>query len=110
MTRGKMNKRIYNILNHATVSEKAIEKYLVERVAMMGGLCLKYSNPGMQGYPDRIVMLPGGRTLWVELKSKGRKQTRIQQLRAEALRAVGQEVHVCDSRVAIDRALEGPRP
>ena len=36
--------RITEIANHADVSEKAIESYLVKKVEQAGGLALKYTN------------------------------------------------------------------
>lgn len=100
-------KTIKKILHNSELSEKSIEHYLVERVRKLGGECLKYSNPHAIGYPDRIVLLPGGRVMWVELKSYGERPRAIQQQRIERLRQLGQEVHVCDSRQAVD-AIVGP--
>jgi hypothetical protein len=48
--------------------EKEIEAKLVNLVACYGGLCLKWVCPGWAGVPDRIVLLPGGRAVFVELK------------------------------------------
>lgn len=48
--------------------EKEIEKKLVNIVKRHGGLCLKWVCPGWAGVPDRIVLLPGGRVIFVELK------------------------------------------
>lgn len=48
--------------------EKDIERRLVDIVKKHGGLCLKWVCPGWAGVPDRIVLLPGGRVLFVELK------------------------------------------
>ena len=48
--------------------EKEIEKKLVDKVRHHGGLCLKWVCPGWAGVPDRIVLLPGGRIIFVELK------------------------------------------
>jgi hypothetical protein len=48
--------------------EKDIEKKLVEKVRRRGGLCLKWVCPGWAGVPDRIVLLPGGKIVFVELK------------------------------------------
>lgn len=101
-----MSTRIDRIANHAHTSEKALERYLVERVKSLGGVCLKYSNPGMVGYPDRICLLPGGRVLWVELKSKGEKPTAIQLIRHSQMSAIGHSVHVCDSRESIEQMLK----
>lgn len=51
-----------------TVLEKEIEAKLVKLVKATGGLCLKWVCPGWAGVPDRIVLLPGGRVIFVELK------------------------------------------
>ena len=51
-----MKKSIENIVQHAEVSEKAIERYLCDVVKKLGGVCLKYSNANMVGYPDRVAL------------------------------------------------------
>lgn len=48
--------------------EKDVERTLVRLVRQHGGLCLKWVCPGWSGVPDRILLLPGGRALFVELK------------------------------------------
>src|SRR5574344_1940558 len=101
-----MSKKIDNIVRHAEVSEKAIERYLAACVKELGGICLKYSNPGMVGYPDRICLLPGGETIWVELKSKGGGLKAVQKIRITQLRKIGHTVHVCSSKEAICEVLE----
>lgn len=97
-----MKRSIENILHHSEVSEKAIEKYLVEKVKAIGGVCLKYSNPNMDGYPDRLVVLPGGLIRWVELKSKTKKPTRLQTLRHKQLADMGHDVFVIDCKNNVD--------
>lgn len=101
-----MKKSIDNILHHAEVSEKAIEKYLFDRVKELGGVCLKYSNPNMAGYPDRVVLLPGGKTIWIELKSKGKKPNKLQEIRIASLKLLGHLVFVIDSRETVDFVLD----
>lgn len=102
-----MNKRsIENLTHHADVSEKAIERYLVEQAKQNGLLCLKYSNPNMVGYPDRLLVLPGGGVVWVELKSKGRKPTKIQQIRIAELIGMGHLVKVIDNKADIDELIK----
>lgn len=101
-----MKKAIRKIIQHSEVSEKVIEKYLISRVREIGGVCLKYSNSNMTGYPDRLVCFPDGKTAWVEIKSKGKKPTRQQELRHEELRAVGQNVFVVDSRALVDCVIK----
>ena len=51
-----------------TPMEKDIEKKLVDLIRQHGGLCLKWVCPGWAGVPDRILLLPGGRVLFAELK------------------------------------------
>lgn len=99
-------KSIENITHHAEVSEKSIERYLVEQAKQNGLLCLKYSNPNMVGYPDRLLVLPGGNVIWVELKSKGRKPTKIQQMRIAELSGMGHTVRVIDNKADIDELIK----
>lgn len=101
-----MKKSIEKIVKHAEVSEKMIEQYLTDFVKQLGGICLKYSNPGMVGYPDRICLLPGGVTVWVELKSKGEALKAVQKVRICQMEKIGHTVYVCDSKEAIDQVLE----
>ena len=98
--------RIERITRHSETSEKAIEAYLVRRVKEMGGLCLKYSNPNMAGYPDRICVMPEGRTFWVELKSKGEKSRLLQLARMDSLKRRGNQVYTVSSREMVDVVLE----
>ena len=95
-----------NITRHSEVSEKAIEKHLSEQVRRLGGVCLKYSNANMVGYPDRVVCLPHGKTVWVELKSKGKKPTKMQTIRQAELACLGHEVYCIDNRQTIDELIK----
>lgn len=51
-----------------TTLEKEIEEKLRKMVEGHGGRCLKWVCPGWGGVPDRIVLLPGGRVMFVETK------------------------------------------
>lgn len=51
-----------------TVLEKDIERQLVAMVRCKGGFCLKWVCPGWAGVPDRIILLPRGRVVFVETK------------------------------------------
>jgi hypothetical protein len=101
-----MNKKIADIVNHAEVSEKAIERYLVDEVKKLGGVCLKYSNQNMAGYPDRLILLPGAITIWVELKSKGKHTTALQDIRLRTLNKLGYDTYICDNKEAIDKIIK----
>lgn len=97
-----LKRSISNIADHAEVSEKALEKYLTKLAAEHGLLCLKYSNPNMVGFPDRLIVLPGNAVVWIELKSKGKKPAKVQQLRIADLRNRGHYVWIIDSREKVD--------
>lgn len=102
-----MKANIENIVRHADFSEKAIERYLRDQVKKLGGVCLKYSSANTAGYPDRVVLLPGGQTIWIELKSKGKKPTKLQAVRINQLASLGHRVFVADSKERINEILEG---
>ncbi len=73
-----------------TPLEKDIEKALGRMIGRHGGLCLKWVCPGWAGVPDRIVLLPGGRVMFIELKRpKGGKVSGLQGWWADKLRALG---------------------
>lgn len=95
-----------NLTHHADVSEKAIERYLVDQAKLNGLPCLKYSNPNMVGYPDRLLVLPGGGVIWVELKSKGCKPTKIQLMRIAELTGMRHWVKVIDNKADIDELIK----
>lgn len=62
-----------------TPLEKEIEAKLTDMVRQYGGLCLKWVCPGWSGVPDRIILLPGGKVVFVELKRpKGGKLSKRQ--------------------------------
>ena len=48
--------------------EASIETYLRGRVKDAGGLCIKLSPASYVGIPDRLVVLPGGWIVFVEVK------------------------------------------
>ena len=76
--------------------ERAIEQRLVEAVRKAGGLCPKFVSPGWDGVPNRIVLLPGGKLGFVELKAPGQKLRPLQRRRREQLERLGFRVFVID--------------
>lgn len=89
------------------MSEKAIEEYLRNKVKELGGKAYKFVSPGNVGVPDRMVMLPGGKIAFVELKAKGKKPTAIQLAQHRKIRALGFEVFTLDSKAGVDDFLQG---
>lgn len=76
--------------------EKQIEQKLVKAVRAAGGICPKLVSPGMDGMPDRLVMLPGCRMAFVEVKAPGESPRLLQTHRHRQLRALGFPVFVLD--------------
>ena len=73
-----------------TELEKDIERSLVSCVRKRGGYCLKWVCPGWSGVPDRIILLPGGRIIFAELKRpKGGKLSERQKWWAKKLTDLG---------------------
>lgn len=77
--------------------EHRVEEALVKAVTRAGGLALKYYNTASAGWPDRIVVMPNGVLVWVELKATGQKPRELQLIRHEQLRELGQLVSVVDT-------------
>lgn len=76
------------------MKESTIEARLVREVKKRGGLCYKFTSPGNPGVPDRIVILPGGTTIYVELKTEIGRLAKIQKWQIEELRRRGAVVRV----------------
>ena len=51
------------------MKESAIEEKLVKGIKELGGLAYKFVSPGNIGVPDRMIILPGGKVFFVELKT-----------------------------------------
>lgn len=76
--------------------EKEIEQKLVSAVKMMGGICPKFTSPGFDGMPDRLVLLPNRKFAFVEVKAFGKKTRPLQVARHKLLRKLGFKVYVLD--------------
>lgn len=74
------------------MKESVIEARLVRLVRSRGGLCFKFVSPGNPGVPDRIVITPEGRTVYVELKTEVGRLAAIQKWQHAEMRKRGAEV------------------
>lgn len=86
--------------------EKTVEQKLVKEVKAAGGICPKWTAPGFDGLPDRIVLLPGGRMGFVEVKAPGKKTRPLQESRHGLLRSLGYRVYVLDDPDRIGGILD----
>jgi len=85
--------------------ESQIEARLRKEVEKRGGKAKKFTSPGWRGVPDRIVLLPGGRILFVELKAPDKKLEPLQVKRAQELQSLGFSVYRLDSMAAVKAFL-----
>ena len=74
--------------------EKDIERKMAAAFQRRGAMVWKFVSPGRQGVPDRIVLMPGGRVAFVELKTETGKLSPVQQVTIDRMRALGQDVRV----------------
>lgn len=88
------------------MEESKIEQYLKQQVEKLGGKAFKFTSPGVVGVPDRLVLLPGGRIILVELKAPGKKPRPIQVKVIEKIRSLGFRVEVIDNKEQVLEMLE----
>ena len=74
--------------------EKEVEKYLVREVKKIGGVSFKFISPSNAGVPDRIVILPMGKVVFVELKTDKGKLSKLQTAQIRKISELGAEVKV----------------
>lgn len=86
--------------------ESVIESRLRQEAKKRGGMALKFVSPGMNGVPDRIVLLPGGKMAFVELKAPGKVPRALQEKRIRQLRRLGFSVYVLDGTERIGGILD----
>jgi len=88
-----------------TMRESQIEKYLVDRVKAIDGLCWKFVSPGVSGVPDRIILIEG-KTYFVEVKAESGKLDKIQYHRCRQIRDCGISVDIVKSKEQVDALIE----
>ena len=72
-----------------------------------GAVCLKFVSPGYTGVPDRIILLPAGHVIFVELKQPGKVERERQRYVQSVLRRLGFDVFsAVDSDERIDEVVE----
>lgn len=84
-------------MKSSETSEKVFERTLSKYVDDTGGMAVKLLSQFLRGLPDRMFLLKGGRVLFVEFKSTGKKPTKIQEYIHKRIQALGFPVLVVDS-------------
>ena len=90
----------------SSMLESSVERELRLRVEALGGLCIKVTAIGRRGFFDRVVVLPGGKVWFVELKRpKGGRLSPHQRWHLDEFSARGAMVALVRSSDDIDRLL-----
>jgi hypothetical protein len=91
------------------MSEREVkaERALRTGVAARGGMCIKLAFPGTPGAPDRMLLLPGGRLFFVELKrAKGGALEASQEVLFPMMERRGFKVHRVDGVMGVAQFLK----
>lgn len=87
--------------------ENEVEGHLRRRVEKAGGVCVKFLPDFARGFPDRIVLLPGGVLVWVETKRpQGGVLSPVQKVQHVLLRRLGQRVEVVWTKDQADDLID----
>ena len=81
--------------------ESSVERRLKKRVQDAGGICMKIM-PVVRGYPDRLILLPGGRLFLVETKAPTGALRAAQKVFRQRAEAIGVPVDVLYSTHEVD--------
>lgn len=85
--------------------EKDLERWLGRELKKLGCIYMKFVSPGNDGVPDRIVVLPGGDVIFVELKSETGKLSYTQIYQISRLRQKGAKVLLVSTKVEAQELL-----
>ena len=88
------------------ITEKSIEIYLRDMIKKVGRIAFKFISPGNDGVPDRLICLPSGKAIFVELKAPGKTTRPLQDLQISRLRNLNFKVFIIDSKEKVDELLE----
>lgn len=82
--------------------EKDIEAHLVRKVRDAGGKAYKFVSPTNRGVADRLVVLPGGRIWFVEVKKLGGRLSPLQRIFLDEIKALGANYAIVWSKEDVD--------
>lgn len=92
------------------MTEREVEKFFKDQLEKRGAIVWKFVSPGQAGVPDRVVLLPGGRTVFAEMKAPGKKPRPLQRAVFSRMARTGHPVFVIDSKEAVEKFMEEVMP
>jgi hypothetical protein len=87
------------------LTEKQVDTYLRTKVEEQGGLCIKMGNVHRLGFPDRLVILPGKKPFFVEVKRSGRELEAYQRVWFHRMFELGISCWMTNSYESVDDVL-----
>lgn len=87
------------------MQEKLIEKKLREYVKRLGGIALKFHSGSFTGMPDRIILMPGGKISFVEVKTTGKNLSPKQRIAFRMLKRLGFDCRMIDTQEKLNQFL-----
>lgn len=88
------------------IREKNIEQKLVKEVKKNKGKAIKLISPYFTGMPDRMIIFPGGKLGFAELKKPGAQPSPRQRIVHKELQDLGCTVAVIDSEESIQPFID----
>lgn len=87
--------------------EKDVEQHLRKKVKEdLHGLALKFVSPGFNGVPDRIILIPGGKIVFVETKAPAKKLRKLQTWVCGLIKDLGFVVLKIDTKEKVNKFIE----
>lgn len=96
---------MFEFMKKKAESEKDIERRLVDSVKALGGEAIKLTSQYHRGLPDRLVVMPYRTTAFIELKSTGKKPTKLQEIEQQRLKNLGFKVYTVDNIEDLNKVL-----
>lgn len=77
--------------------EKRLERKLTNKVKELNGLAIKFPAAFVSGFPDRFILMPGGRIYFVEFKDAKKGLQSLQQMWFRQLSKLGFDVRMINT-------------
>jgi hypothetical protein len=92
-------------ISEKTMREKDVEKRLVFGIKALGGEAYKFASPSRRGVADRLVVMPGGRVFFVEVKTETGKLSPSQEFFRSEITNLGGNYACVHGAADVDRFL-----
>jgi len=95
------------MVKRPSVKEATVEAELFARVTARGGICVKVGAVGRRGFFDRLVIMPGGRVIFAEIKKPRGGRVSVHQKWYHAIfKSLEVEVAIVKNSADIDALLK----